>query len=476
MIKYDKNSIESIVEFAKLLRWKSFTSFLPWDIKNWKGWNKWNLWQFLEKYYFEKKLDNKSEADFAEAWIELKATPIKRIKKWDIRSKERLVLNIINYINIIDEKWDNSTFVKKNSLILLVIYLYEEEKINIDYIIEIVELFSFKNIEEDYHIIKNDWLTIQNKIKEWKAHELSEWDTIYLWACTKWWAWWNPRPQPKSNIKAKQRAFSFKQWYMNYILKRIEWENPRYEKLFKTKKIEWFNFENELHKLFKSYIWKTAFEIWNNFDLVHKNQKNYYALLSNKIMWISNKNNIEEFTKANIVLKTIRIKPDGKLTEDISFPLFKSKELINQKWEDSDLYNMLESKKFFYVIFRMITKTMPEFKKLSKEEKNKAIVLDKVVLWNVPWKDIENKAKKTWEETIKIMKKWVTITPKVKKYKDWYKTDYYNDLPSKAETDMIHIRPHAPDATYRDLLPDWQTITKSCFWINADYIGKELGI
>ena len=468
MIKYDNTSAKSIEQFAKLLIWKTFSSFIPNELKSKKN-IKWWLWQLLEVYYFGKKLDNKSEADFIEAWVELKSTPIKRIKNWEIRSKERLVLNIINYNKLVNEDWDNSTFIKKNSLILLVIYLYEKEKINIEYIIKIVELFSFKYNLDDYNIIKNDWITIQNKIKEWKAHELSEWDTIYLWACTKWsTAKKSLTKQPFSELEAKQRAFSFKQWYMNYVLKRFEWNNPRYEKLFKNIQKEWFNFEKELNKLFQPYIWKKASEIWNKFNIKFSGQKNYYAILSNKIMWINNSKNIEEFNKANIKLKTIRLSPNWKLKEDISFPTFKFMELVNESWENSELYNLLETQKFFFIIFKINTKTATELDKLTNEEKNKHLILDKVILWNTPATDIENKAKPTWEKTKIIINEWVEIIQK------WNK--YYNNLPSWKDTEMIHIRPHAKNRDDTDTLPDWRELTKQCFWFNKKYIKIELGV
>jgi DNA mismatch repair protein MutH len=77
-------------------------------------------------------------------------------------------------MNIVEEDWNESTFLKKNSLLLIVFYLYEKESLKLDYIIKIVELFSFKDFEDDFKIIKQDWCTIQEKIKEGKAHELSE--------------------------------------------------------------------------------------------------------------------------------------------------------------------------------------------------------------------------------------------------------------------------------------------------------------
>lgn len=487
MQKYDKTSPESIKKFAEKLIWKNLLHISPPFALKENKWNKWNLWQLIEEFYFGKKLDNKSAPDFSEAWLELKVTPVKKIKNWEIRSKERLVLNIINYLNIVDENWETSSFIQKNSLILLMFYLYEKWKISTEYIIKFVELFKLDEYKDDYEIIKNDWITIQEKIKNWKAHELSEWDTVYLWACTKWsTALKSLRDQPYSKIKAKQRAFSFKQGYMNYIIKRIEWVDTWYEKLFKArtktssintiknvdgnKKIEnWvFDFNTSLKKIFENYIWKSAFEIWNAFWIDYKKQKNYYAMLSNRIMWVSDSNKIEEFTKANIKLKTIRVNPNWNIKENISFPTFKFKELITQNWEESDLYNMLESQKFFFIIFKITTKTNVEFERMSDYEKNKHLILDKVILWNTPYQDIETKAKLTWTETIKIIKEGVKIEQR------WNKT--FNNLPSSWKTSMIHVRPHAQNKNDTDILPDGRELTKQCFWFNRKYIKKELWI
>jgi len=477
MPKYDKTSSKSIEKFAKLLIWKKYSDFIK-EWENKANWNKWNLWQFLETNYFNKKLDNKSEPDFQEAWIELKTTPIKRLKKWKIRAKERLSLNNINYNTIVHEKWNSSSFMNKNSLILLVFHLYKEWEININYVIKIVELFSFKINTQDYNIIKNDWLKIQKAIKEWKAHELSEWDTLYLWACTKWsTALKSLTTQPFSEIKAKNRAFSFKWWYMNYILEWFEKNNKEYTQLFEDTEEKWFNFEDKLNALFKPYIGKSAYDIWKIHKLKHISswQKSYYARLSSKIMWAKDENSIEEFTKANIKLKTIRLKPNWKLVEDISFPNFKAEEIKNQEWVDSDLYNMLEGEKFFFIIFKMTTKTESAFKKLTLVERDKALIINKVVLWNTPSKDIEQKAKKTWDETVYLIKNnKVIITSKTINRKWKEKIIEKNNLPWKAQTKMIHVRPHTTNSKCRDTLPDWQTITKSCFWFNSEYIEKEL--
>ena len=90
----------------------------------------------------------------------------------------------------------------------------------LDYIIKLVDDWNYPN--EDLLVIKRDWLFIQNKIKEGKAHELSEGDTFYLGACTKGsTAASSFRDQPFNKEKAKQRAFSLKQGYVNHIIASI---------------------------------------------------------------------------------------------------------------------------------------------------------------------------------------------------------------------------------------------------------------
>lgn len=52
----------------------------------------------IEESWFGYSPNSESEPDFPEASVELKATPYLRNAKGDIRAKERLVCNIINYM------------------------------------------------------------------------------------------------------------------------------------------------------------------------------------------------------------------------------------------------------------------------------------------------------------------------------------------------------------------------------------------
>ena len=65
-------------------------------------------------------------------------------------------------------------------------------------------------------------------------------------------------------------------------------------------------------------------------------------------------NHAEEFEKANVVVKTIRIGNNNKIKESMSFPVFKFKELIKEQWEDSTFGNYLRETRFLFMCLSKI--------------------------------------------------------------------------------------------------------------------------
>ena len=169
-LPYDKNSKLSIINFAKKLENSSLKMACDKNILKHKYAGKGSFGQILEKFYFLYEPNSDSKADFDEAGLELKTSPIKRLKNNQYRSKERLVLNIINYVEVVNQKFETSSFWKKNANLLLVFYLYEIDKNILDYLIPLVDEWTFPSL--DLQIIKQDWETINNKILAGKAHEL----------------------------------------------------------------------------------------------------------------------------------------------------------------------------------------------------------------------------------------------------------------------------------------------------------------
>lgn len=223
-MSYDENNVESILEYAKRLEGKTLREVFRSEVlENMRAeieGNKGKFGQILERYYFEYDCNSDSEPDFP-CGLELKVTPLKKLRNGTFSPKERLVCNIINFENIINESWEESSFLKKNQNMLVIQYIDPLDK-NIDRLdYKIVKVF-LHNINDDFEHIeqfKQDWHTIVSKIRDGKAHELSESDTKYLGACTKGaTAASSLRSQPNSDELAKQRAFSFKTKYMKSLI------------------------------------------------------------------------------------------------------------------------------------------------------------------------------------------------------------------------------------------------------------------
>ena len=171
--------------------------------------NKGNLGQIIEERFFHYACNSDARADFYEAGVELKVTPYRINQNGSLSAKERLILTMIDYFQVVNETFEESHFWNKSKLILLVYYLYMKEiKFNLDYKIGYSRLFTPP--AQDVKIIRHDYDLIVEKIKEGRAHELSEGDTLYLGAAPKAATSQDRRKQPFSDVPAKPRAFAFK--------------------------------------------------------------------------------------------------------------------------------------------------------------------------------------------------------------------------------------------------------------------------
>jgi DNA mismatch repair protein MutH len=456
-LPYNLNDKQSIIDYAKLLKGKTLREACEKEILEHNFSGKGNFGQILEKFYFLYEPNSVSEPDFAIAGLELKSTPLKQLSNNDYRSKERLVLNIINYLEVVNQDFETSSFYKKNANILLIFYLHQAGYDILDYLIKLVDEWSFPSI--DLEIIRKDWELIKKKIADGKAHELSEGDTFYLGACTKGANANTTRKQPFSEIPAKQRAYSLKQGYVNHIIASIANESTGiYGKLIQSVEVaEKQTIEEIVISKFKPYYGQTVEQILNLTGVeINTTAKSFYANLTKAILGIELNKEIEEFEKAEIIVKTVRLKENNLPKEDLSFPNFKYKEIVNEIWENSDFKDILEHK-FLFVFYQF-----------EKEE----LVLRKVKFWNMPFADIQE-AEKVWIKTKEV----VTKGKIVKEVKDGIR---YTNFPNKSFNSVSHVRPHATNAldTYslptKDKLTKAKEYTKHCFWLNNTYVRDEI--
>ena len=403
----------------------------------------------IEESWFDYAPNSESEPDFPEAGVELKVTPYIKNKRGDIRAKERLVCNIINYMEEYDKVFKTSSFWHKCETMLLMSYEYipgiPKSELSIDKAI----LFSFP--EEDLVIIEHDWKTIINKIRSGTAHEISEGDTLYLAACTKGADSKSVRRQPFSDIPAKQRAYSLKVSYMTQILNNYIYGSKENEKIIK----DWHvlqdkSLESYIIEKVSPYYGKSQSELKVIFN-IDSNAKSLNHLIISRMLGLNDIEKTDEFRKANIIPKTIRVEEDGNIKESMSFPAIDFIELSKEKrWEDSKLYEMLSPTKFLFVIFK---KNAEEY------------YLDRIMFWNMSNDDLDE-VEKVWKKTVDTVNKGVVFT----------KTNrgMSNNLPKQKENRVAHVRPHGLNSSDTVLLPDGREIAKQCFWLNRKYIREQI--
>ena len=416
--------------------------------------NKGGLGQLIEKYLFGMENNSDSEPDFMPAGIELKVTPYRKLKNGKLSAKERLVLNIIDFENEYKNEFRNSHFWYKNNKIQLLWYLWEPGKDKKDYKITHEKLLELA-LNEDLNQIEKDWNTIINKIKEGKAHEISEADTMYLGACTKGANSLSVRKQPFNDIPAMQRAFCFKVSYMTQLVRKFIGNYSDVEKVLKDTQ---YSFEEYVNNIINKYKGKSQKELMKELS-INSNAKNINSLLINKMFNVrSNLAETEEFQKANIIPKTIRIEENGRIKESISFPAFKYTDIVNQDWKTCDLREELETTKYMFFVFKKV---------------NNEYIFKGIKLWNMPELDIETSVMEMWKATYNTIKSG-NIVKSITNGKR--KTNFVG----LSDNEVCHVRPHGRNSKdvyplpVKDKLTGASCYTKHCFWINNNYLKEIL--
>lgn len=435
---YNNKNPKDIERYAKLMENKSIYEIIPEEATE-KIKQKGGIGNLIEEYYFHYKPNSHSEADFSEAGVELKVTPYKINRNNTYAAKERLVLNIINYMEEYKESFETSSFWKKNKLLLLVFYMFKEGYDRKDFKITHTQLFEFP--EKDLKIIMKDWQIIVNKIREGKAHEISERDTLYLAACTKGVNKGSTRQQPFSDVPAKQRAFSLKSSYMTFILNEFILNRKKtYKSIAEDSGPN--SLDEYILERFLPFYGKTLSELKELFGIpLQRNDKATTYRVAAKMLnnELEDLNNTEEFLKSNTKIKAIRVQKNGKIKESMSFPTFKYEEIIHETWEESTLREMFQEMRFLFVIYL--------------EDGEGDYVFTDAFIWSVPEEDLENDIRWVWEETVRRIL-----------------ANQAHKLPTAKENRVSHVRPHARNGA--DTYPTHygKNLVKKCFWLNNSYI------
>lgn len=451
---YSREEIEVI---SKSIIGKSFKDIISMNyyVLDESGVKKGSLGNIIEQSLFGIEPNQYSEPDFIDAGIELKVTPYKKNKDNTLSAKERLVLNMIDYMTEYKNQFYASHFWFKNNKLEIIWYLHEDNKEKLNFKITNEVLLDL-SVSEDLKQIEEDWNIIIEKIKSGKAHEISEADTMYLGACTKGANANSVRRQPFSDILAKNRAFCFKNSYMTQLVRKYIGDYNTVEKILSNNEQ---TFKDFINNVINKYKGKTQKELMNNFN-IDSTAKNLNSILVSRMFGVKgNLSETDEFLKANIIPRTVRVEENGRIKESMPFPAFKYTEIVKQSWETSDLKEKLESTKYMFFVFKM---------------KKGEYVFNGIKLWNMPELILENEVKTMWEKTFEIIKNGNIV----KKIDDnGYRI---TNFPGMSENKVCHVRPHARDAKdtfplpVADKLTGQKDYTKHCFWLNNNYLEEIL--
>jgi len=468
---FDRTNPMSIFNYSRHLIGQSLHSLFGDAVIEHKRKGKGGLGQMVEELFFNYDVNSNRKADFADAHVELKCTPLLKSKYDDsYRIKERLVCTMIDYFEIVNTSFEDSHLISKCQLMLILFYLHVSGNAIYDY--EFLYRILWQIPEKDLILIKKDYQTIADKVRRGEAHLLSEGDTIYLGACRKGQKGDSAQAQPNSEIKANKRAFSLKPAYMRYILNHVvesgknfftnytEADKPKFE-LVSSDELQNNTFENVILKRFAPYIGKNYVQICDMLGIEAYQAKNKYADIGALIASDSESKRLstsEEFIKSGIVMKTIRLQKNGMPKESMSFKNIDYCEILdNDDWIESEIYEVFTNR-FMFIVFKPAPgeEITVYNNKTDKYVTEQSYILDSVFFWTMPSEDLEV-AREYWEN-IRHAVLSDNITPEA----FW----------SIADHRKFHVRPKARVKSDKAVNPNGGYCDKYCYWFNADYVKQ----
>lgn len=442
-LPYDPASRRSIVEYAHLLvgstlREQTGVASIASPQRR-KG----SFGNAVEEHFFGYAPNSAARADFPQAGLELKTTPLKRAKRGGYVAKERLVFCMLNFGGVVDETFETSTLLAKCSDILLISYLWEPEVDPLDYVILIADEWTLP--AQDMPQFKRDWETVVAKVRAGRAHEISGSDTLYLEACTKGKDSSARTSQPFSDIPAKPRAWALKASYMTAISQGLL---EQMETLQREQGEEDIDVLTLVRKRFEPYFGMTETELeralscpWAQTS--KRRPKHACALMTNRILGVGDDAKIAEFEKAGIKPKTMRLQRNGRPKEAVSFPAFDYCALALTDFEDSDFLCYLQQR-WLFVVYR------------EDDQQRGVYRLNDVMLWQMPDDDI-GEARRCYEEM-----------------RERVMSGHAEQAVRSSENRCCHVRPHGKNAADTCMTPYGVPVKKQCFWLNQGYLQGEI--
>lgn len=381
------------------------------------------------------------EPDFPGAGIELKAVPLRLTTK-GLGVKERTVISIIDYMALPEQTWMTAS-VRKKLKILFVFFEHMDDRPKSTFPIREVLLWE-PDVRTDA-LLRADWERVSRKVRQGRAHELSESDGSIMGPCTKSVNRLSRRPQPFGDQLAKPRAWALKPSFIWRLYQAMAKPTPAESLLEDLGLSAAEQFEARLLDRFSPFVGRTVEDVGAELEVPPSDAKSYSAAVVRRVFGAKGfRTKIVEFEEMGLTPRITRVRDDLMPYEALSFPAFRYYPLQDETWEDSDLLARVE-----YMLLVPVhgeTKSTPQ----------KDCTLGVPVFW-----------RPSAEELDLIRREWEIFRLQIRERSA-------DNLTPASQTVAIHVRPHSRDARDTDDAPGIGPVVKKSFWLNKSFVRKIL--
>jgi DNA mismatch repair protein MutH len=379
--------------------------------------------------------------DFPAAGIELKAVPLRRRgPKFGV--KERTVISLIDYTKLMVETWATAS-VRKKLKILFVFFEHLDGSPKEDFPVR--EVLLWEPDERTDELLQVDWQRVFAKVRQGRAHELSEGDGRIMGPCTKGATGLSRRRQPFGDQLAKPRAWALKPSFTLSLYRAIRKTEPSESLLEDIGLSEADQFEARLIDRFVPYVGRTVDEVATELGVPPSTSKSYAAAVARRIFGAKGfRTKILEFEEMGLTPRITRVRDDLMPYEATSFPAFSYEVLLEEEWDDSDLLAHIE-----YMLFVPVHGA-------TRETAQGDCAFGQPVFWRPSAEQLEL-----------IRQEWET-------YRVQIRQQQADHLSPASDTRAIHVRPHGRDSRDTDEAPGLGPIVKKSFWLNRPFVREIL--
>jgi DNA mismatch repair protein MutH len=234
------------------------------------------------------------------------------------------------------------------------------------------------------------------------------------------------------------RAFALKPWFTFALYSEPGGQGLSLSELAETASLR------ILLERFDRYVGRTIADVGAELQIPPSRAKNHAARVVHTAVRAASPLDRSKFDAVGPTVRMTRIGPDMYPYEAMSFPAFRHLDLIEEEWEDSALLAQIEH--------MLIVPVLGPRRDTPQAE----CVIQRPVYW-----------RPTAEELAVIREEWTM-------FRDLIAAGKAHRLPTEAQTQAIHVRPHGRDSSDRDPTPGGGSETRKSFWLNKWFVQRLL--